>query len=117
LRKPDRRFDHVFGSWFSRRLLLWAIITLPVLALAGCASYDDLVDKDTSAAEKWANVEAQLQRRHDLVPQLVAVVKGSAAHERATLDAVTKARAEATKVTLSADDLSDPGKMAAFQKA
>lgn len=88
---------------------------LGVAALVpGCQGYDTLVDKDQVAAERWANVEANLQRRADLVPNLVAVVKGSAAHEKETLDRVVKARAEATSVKLSADDLSDPEKMKAF---
>lgn len=104
-------------SAIARRAIMLAFVAIPAASLLGCGSYDDLVNKDTAAAEKWANVEAQLQRRHDLVPQLVAVVKGSAAHERATLDAVTKARAEATQIKLTAEDLTDPEKMAAFQKA
>ena len=93
------------------------LIAVPIALLTNCSSYDELVEKEVIAAEKWANVEAQLQRRHDLVPQLVAVVKGSAAHERGTLEAVIQARAVATSVKLSADDLGDPAKMAAFQKA
>lgn len=83
----------------------------------GCVGYDNLVEKDQAAAAKWADLEASLQRRLDLVPNLVAVVKGSAKHEEDTLLAVTTARAAVTKVTLSADDLSDPAKMAAFEKA
>ena len=102
---------------FLVRTMLAVLIAVPVALLTNCSSYDELVEKEVIAAEKWANVEAQLQRRHDLVPQLVAVVKGSAAHERGTLEAVIQARALATSVKLSADDLSDPAKMAAFQQA
>jgi LemA protein len=69
------------------------------------------------AAQKWADLEAQLQRRFDLVPNLVATVKAAAKHEEGTLAKVTEARAQVAKVQLSADDLTDPVKMAAFQKA
>lgn len=89
-----------------------ALFTLP-----GCSHYDELVQKDQVAAEKWSNLEAQLQRRSDLVPNLVSVVKGSAKHEEDTLAKVTEARSQAASIKLTADDLSDPEKMAAFQRA
>jgi LemA protein len=98
--------------------LLFLLAALGLVgALPGCQSYDVLVQKDQVAQQKWADVDAQLQRRYDLVPNLVNVVKGSAKHEEDTLAQVTKARAEATSIKLSADDLEDPAKMAAFQKA
>jgi LemA protein len=84
---------------------------------ASCQRYDVLINKDQIAAEKWSNLESQLQRRSDLVPNLVAVVKGAAKYEQDTLTKVTEARSQLTKVNLTADDLSDPDKMAAFQKA
>ncbi len=92
---------------------------LPWLAfsLGGCEKYNELVEKDQICQQKWADVEAQVQRRYDLVPNLVATVKGSAAHEEKTLEAVTQARAQATTIKLTADDLEDPEKVAAFQKA
>ena len=88
-----------------------------MFAVTGCGRYDELVEKDQVAAEKWANLEAQLQRRYDLVPNLVSVVKGSAKHEEDTLAKVTEARSQAASIKLTADDLSNPEKMAAFQKA
>jgi LemA protein len=94
-------------------LTILAIITL----VAGCQSYDVIVNKDQVCQQKWADVEAQLQRRSDLVPNLVAVVRGSAKHEEQTLAQVTQARAAATSLTLKAEDLEDPEKMAAFAKA
>ena len=100
-----------------RALWVLSLVFFAARAAVGCSSYDDLVNKDQVAAEKWANVEAQLQRRHDLVPQLVAVVKGSAKHEEDTLKEVMEARAKATSVQIKAEDLSDPAKVAAFQKA
>ena len=84
---------------------------------SGCSKYDELVDRDQLAQRRWADVEAQLQRRADLVPNLVATVKASAKHEEDTLRQVTQARAEATSIKLSAEDLEDPAKVAAFQKA
>jgi LemA protein len=98
---------------------LWAALAAVALvfAAAGCQRYDVLVEKDQVAAQKWADLDAQLQRRFDLVPNLVAVVKGSAKHEQETLARVTEARAQVGKIQLSADDLTDPDKMAAFQKA
>jgi LemA protein len=98
---------------------LWAALTLLALAFAaaGCSGYDQLVERDQIAAQKWADLEAALQRRYDLIPNLVEVVKGSAKHEEETLAKVTEARAQAGKVQLTADDLTDPAKMEAFQKA
>jgi LemA protein len=101
--------------------LLAPLVTLVAFVLAlgsfGCSKYDELVSLDQVAQQKWADVETQVQRRYDLVPNLVATVKGSAAHEEKTLEAVTQARAEASSIKLSADDLEDPAKVAAFQKA
>ncbi|AKT41493.1 LemA family protein [Chondromyces crocatus] len=98
---------------------LWAALCLLALAFAvtGCSRYNELVEKDQIAAQKWSDLEAALQRRYDLIPNLVEVVKGSAKHEQATLSQVAEARAAAGKIQLTADDLTDPEKMAAFQKA
>jgi LemA protein len=93
------------------------LFAFPVLALVGCNQYDVLVTKDQVAQQRWADVEAQLQRRADLVPNLVAIVKGSAAHEQSTLAAVTEARASATSIHLTAEDLEDPQKVAALERA
>jgi LemA protein len=99
--------------------VLWtALLAVGALfALSSCARYDVLIEKDQIAAERWSNLEAQLQRRYDLVPNLVSVVKGSAKHEEDTLAKVTEARSQAASIKLTADDLSDPAKMAAFQRA
>ena len=106
------------GSLMSRMTFLWMMVLGLLLAgLPGCQGYDDLVTKDQIAAEKWANYEAALQRRADLVPNLVATVKAAAAHETEVFTNVTQARAAATQVKLSADDLTDPAKVEAFQKA
>ena len=101
------------------RSILWLALSLLALVFtaASCQRYDVLVEKDQIAAEKWSNLEAQLQRRFDLVPNLVATVKASAKHEEDTLAKVTEARSQVAQIKLTADDLTDPEKMAAFQKA
>ena len=86
-------------------------------ALPGCNNYDALVEADQVCNQKWADVDANLQRRYDLVPNLVATVKGSAKHEEDTLAKVTEARAQAVSIKMSPEDLENPEKMAAFQKA
>ena len=104
-----------------RRTVGAALLVLLATALAtllpACSKYDELVQKDQVAQQRWADVEAQLQRRHDLVPNLVATVKASAKHEEETLKQVAEARARATSIQLTADDLTDPAKMEAFKKA
>jgi len=99
-------------------LLRWVVGLVALLAItSGCQSYDVLVTKDQVCQAKWGDVEAQLQRRADLVPNLVATVRGSAKHEEETLQQVVQARAAATNITLKAEDLEDPARMAAFAKA
>jgi LemA protein len=109
--------SHLFARTPAR--FAWAAIMAltAMFAVTGCGRYDELVEKDQIAAEKWSNLEAQLQRRYDLVPNLVSVVKASAKHEEDTLAKVTEARSQAASIKLTADDLSDPAKMAAFEKA
>jgi LemA protein len=98
-------------------MLVFVFVVAFVAVLGGCQSYDVLVTKGQVCQQKWADVEAQLQRRADLIPNLVAVVRGSAKHEEQTLEQVVQARAAATNITLKAEDLEDADKMAAFAKA
>ena len=99
----------------TRHFLLLSLGTFSLLA--GCTKYDQLIEKDQMCEQAWADIDAQLQRRSDLVPNLVASVKGSAKHESDTLKEVAEARSQATRITMSTEDLQDPAKMAAFQKA
>ena len=94
-----------------------ALLVLAVLLLANCHKYNALVEANATCDEKWANIDAELQRRYDLIPNLVATVKAQAKYEQTTLDQVVKDRASATQIKLSGDDFSDPAKMAAFQQA
>ena len=80
------------------------------------ATYNGFVNKEEGVKTAWANVETQYQRRADLIPNLVNTVKGYAAHETQTLNEVTEARARATSINLSADDLT-PEKLAEYQQA
>lgn len=64
-----------------------------------------MVSQDEAVGTAWSNVENQYQRRADLIPNLVNTVKGYAAHEKETFDAVVSARAKATQTTVSIDDL------------
>lgn len=89
---------------------------LAALALAGCG-INSVPTAEQNAKAKWANVQADYQRRADLIPNLVETVKGFAAQERSVLTEVTEARAKATSVQVSADDLSDPAKVEQFQQA
>ena len=86
------------------------------LPLAGCG-YNSLVSGDESVKAAWAQVENVYQRRADLIPNLVNTVKGSAQHEEKVLTEVTAARASATQVKLSVDDLSNPEKVKQFEEA
>jgi LemA protein len=85
----------------------------------GIEKYDTLVDKDEACNQAWADYESNLQRRADLIPQLVSVVKGSAAHENSTLTAVIQARADASKIVLNpkSGDFEDAKKFAEYQAA
>lgn len=95
-------------------LTLFAAIMM-IGSLSSC-NYNSLVEKQQTVDQKWAEVETQYQRRADLIPNLVNVVKGYAEHESQTLENVIAARAKATSITLSADQLTEEN-MAKFQKA
>lgn len=88
-----------------------------IVVLPGCQNYDQLVTLDEACNQKWGDYEAALQRRADLIPNLVATVKGSAKFEEETLTKVQEARSSATQIKLTADDLTDPAKVEAFNKA
>src|SRR5262245_48901399 len=101
-------FGTIIGTTFGTiigRCVLVTVCAFVALFFTGCQSYDVLVEKDQVCEQKWADVEANLQRRYDLVPNLVATVKGSAKHEEETLEKVTQARAMASSIKLTADDL------------
>lgn len=99
------------------------IITLCVIGgillsgiLMAISAYNTMVNKDEEAAKSWSQVQNVYQRRADLVPQLVATVKGAADFEKSTLNEVISARAAATSVTIDPSNAT-PEQLAAFQKA
>jgi LemA protein len=100
----------------SSRTRLALLSPLAALSLAGCG-VNTIPTAEENAKAKWADVENQYQRRSDLIPNLVSTVKGYAAHEQGTLTAVVEARAKATQITVTGDDIKDPAKMAQFQQA
>jgi LemA protein len=96
---------------------LFVLVLAGIFAVPGCQKYDELIEKDQVAQQKWADLEAELQRRSELVPNLVATVKASANYEQTTLNKITEARASATSIKLTGDDFTDPAKMKAFEEA
>lgn len=88
----------------------FAVLALFVIMLSGCG-YNKLQEMEEAVFKSWGDVESNLQRRSDLIPNLVATVKGYASHEKETLQAVIEARAKATSVQLSTKDLGNPQAM------
>ena len=89
---------------------------LAALSLAGCG-LNSVPTAEEKVNASWGDLQADYQRRADLIPNLVETVRGYAQQERTVLTEVTEARASATRVTLSADDLDDPEKVRAFTEA
>ncbi len=100
---------------FRRVARLALIFALPA-ALAGCG-VNAIPTKQEAAKAAWANVQNDYQRRADLIPNLVATVKGFAAQEKSVLVEVTQARASATQVKVDASTLTDPAQFAKYEQA
>ena len=92
------------------------IAPLAAFSLAGCG-LNTVPTEEEKVNAAWGNLQADYQRRSDLIPNLVATVKGYAQQEKTVLTEVTNARANATRVQLNASDLSDPAKVQAFNEA
>jgi LemA protein len=99
-----------------KRAFFLSVILSLTAALTGCG-YNTMQQQEEKVFKAWGDVEASLQRRADLIPNLVETVKGYAAHERETFEAVINARAKATSVKLSADDLGDPAALQRLQQS
>lgn len=95
---------------------LWIFGILGALVLFIISGINSIPAKDEKVAAAWSQVENQYQRRSDMVPNLVATVKGAADFEKSTLKEVIEARASATKVTLSPEMLSDPEALKRFDQ-
>lgn len=98
-----------------RRIFLAVGLLVCMTSLQSC-NYNSLVEQQQKVDQSWAEVENQYQRRADLVPNLVSTVKGYAAHESSTLEKVTQARAAATSINITADNLNEEN-LARFQQA
>ena len=98
-----------------KAIIRLAAVVLAVFALQSC-NYNSLVEDQQGVDQAWAEVENQYQRRADLIPNLVNTVKGYPKHESSTLEKVTEARAKATSITISPENLNEEN-LARFQQA
>ncbi|MBO4589843.1 MAG: LemA family protein [Bacteroidaceae bacterium] len=99
-----------------KRSTIIVIILLALVVLWGIGINNKMVSQEEGVTTAWANVESQYQRRADLIPNLVNTVKGYAAHESETLQAVVNARAKATSINLDAENMT-PEQLKEFQEA
>ena len=93
------------------------VVAVAVLMLLYGCGYNEMQRLEERVFKAWGDVESTLQRRADLIPNLVETVKGYASHERETLEAVVNARARATAVTLTPKQLGDAAAMQRMQAA
>ena len=98
------------------KTLIGIIAAVVIICMWAASAYNSMVSEQEKATTALANVQSTYQRRADLVPNLVETVKGYASHEKGTLEGVVNARAKATSINLSVDDLS-PEKIKKFQAA
>lgn len=101
-----------------KKALPWIVVLgiLAIIALWVANAYNSFVAAEEEVESAWSQVENQYQRRADLVPNLVATVKGYAAHEQETLEGVVEARAKATRITIDPANAT-PEQLAAYQSA
>src|SRR5512133_1684448 len=99
-----------------KRLIMLFLVFIGLSLLGGCG-YNSMQAAEESVFAAWGDVEASYQRRADLIPNLVEVVKGYAKHESETLQAVTEARAKVGSMQVSKDILNNPESLNKFQQA
>lgn len=100
----------------NKKFALIGLVVLAIVALAwGVSLYNGFVQQEEEVNTAWSQVENQYQRRADLIPNLVATVKGYVAHEQETLQAVVEARSKATSTTIDANNM-DEAALAQFQR-
>ncbi len=98
-----------------KNLIILVVAIVSLMSFSSCG-YNDMVEKEQTVEQTWAEVQNQYQRRADLIPNLVNTVKGYANHESATLEKVTQARAAATSITIDAENLNEET-LAKYQQA
>jgi LemA protein len=100
-----------------RKSIVATLLWLLAVALTTGCGYNQMQRLEENVFKAWGDVESNLQRRADLIPNLVETVKGYASHERETLEAVINARAKATSATVSSEQLGDAAAMQRLQSA
>jgi LemA protein len=98
-----------------KKVMQLILVAVCGVMLSSC-QYNTMVEKDEAVSTAWSNVENQYQRRTDLIPNLVNVVKGYAQHEKGTFEAVIEARSKATQIKVDPENLT-PEKLKEYQKA
>jgi len=98
------------------RYLVFVVLSTMVLGLSGCG-YNQMQANEEAVKAAWGDVEASYQRRNDLIPNLVEVVKGYAKHEKETLTQVTEARAKVGSIQMSKEMIDNPQALQQFQQA
>ncbi len=99
-----------------KKRIMYVLIAAILLGVSGCG-YNTMQANDEAVKAAWGDVEASYQRRNDLIPNLVEVVKAYAKHERETLTAVTEARAKVGSIQMSKNIVDDPQAFSRFQEA
>ena len=105
-----------------KKLIPIIIVLVLVLLIGGCTIrwyfkvYNTMIEKEETVNQAWAQVQNQYQRRLDLIPNLVEIVKGYASHEKETLKEVIAMRNQATQITVTKEVLEDPEAFKKFQK-
>jgi LemA protein len=98
--------------------VLWVILAIIVILIFWVmGAYNGLVGLRNTVKNAWAQIDVQLKRRYDLIPNLVETVKGAAAFEKDTFTAVTEARAKVGQINLGSNPAADPAAFATFQQA
>ena len=105
------------GSMIGLGCLAAIVLVIVIIGFSTMGTYNSLVAQEENVEQQWAQVENQYQRRADLVPNLVATVKGYAAHESDVLQAVTESRSQVGKMQISPETLNNPAAFAQFQQA
>jgi len=99
----------------TKKVIITLLVVAAAVVLWGVMAYNGVISAEENVAGKWGNVQNVYQRRADLIPNLVATVKGYAEHEKTTLEELTNARTKATQMTVNVDDLT-PEKLREFQQ-